>query len=373
MRINGKGIEHAGEEARHGHASQDHGAKSEQGRTARAAGLAKSKAGFKKRTKPSEDVNGAYMSLIQRFPLRPIRTDSELESACSMIDELTDRDDPSDAESDYLEVLGDLVRKYEDEHVAMPIVSDAEMLRSLMEENGSRQTDVARGTGMSKTVVSLVLNGKRRLTREHIEALSNSLGSILPLSLVQMSEASQAIGPIQSVIGRLAPSPTGGLHLGHARTFLIAWLAARQAGGRVILRIEDLDATRVRAEAVTIRSHRPEMARSRLGRRTGCRRAEWAIHSVRAQGSLRERARTSESDQPCVSLHMHARRYRTSRQCAARGRRGADVSGHVLEAKCGRCRISGRSPVRLAIPSREGHAWRGTTSFSAASSSTRRR
>jgi len=50
-------------------------------------------------------------------------------------------------------------------------------------------------------------------------------------------------------IGRLAPSPTGGLHLGHARTFLIAWLAARHAGGQVFLRIEDLDATRVRAEA----------------------------------------------------------------------------------------------------------------------------
>jgi glutamyl-tRNA synthetase len=48
-------------------------------------------------------------------------------------------------------------------------------------------------------------------------------------------------------VGRLAPSPTGGLHLGHARTFLIAWLAARRAGGRVILRIEDLDASRVRA------------------------------------------------------------------------------------------------------------------------------
>jgi glutamyl-tRNA synthetase len=57
--------------------------------------------------------------------------------------------------------------------------------------------------------------------------------------------------PAPIVIGRLAPSPTGGLHLGHARTFLIAWLAARQAGGRVILRIEDLDATRVRVEAVT--------------------------------------------------------------------------------------------------------------------------
>jgi glutamyl-tRNA synthetase len=50
-------------------------------------------------------------------------------------------------------------------------------------------------------------------------------------------------------VGRIAPSPTGGLHLGHARTFLIAWLAARSAGGRIILRIEDLDASRLRSEA----------------------------------------------------------------------------------------------------------------------------
>jgi glutamyl-tRNA synthetase len=53
------------------------------------------------------------------------------------------------------------------------------------------------------------------------------------------------------VVGRLAPSPTGGLHLGHARTFLIAWLAARHSGGRVVLRIEDLDSSRVRAEAMS--------------------------------------------------------------------------------------------------------------------------
>src|SRR3954453_8056832 len=50
--------------------------------------------------------------------------------------------------------------------------------------------------------------------------------------------------------GRLAPSPTGGLHLGHARTFLIAWLSARSRGGRMIYRVEDLDATRVRPRAV---------------------------------------------------------------------------------------------------------------------------
>lgn len=52
--------------------------------------------------------------------------------------------------------------------------------------------------------------------------------------------------PAPHVVGRLAPSPTGGLHLGHARTFLIAWWMARKAKGRMILRIEDLDAARVR-------------------------------------------------------------------------------------------------------------------------------
>jgi glutamyl-tRNA synthetase len=45
-------------------------------------------------------------------------------------------------------------------------------------------------------------------------------------------------------VGRLAPSPTGRLHVGHARTFLLAWWHARSRGGRVVLRIEDLDATR---------------------------------------------------------------------------------------------------------------------------------
>lgn len=39
----------------------------------------------------------------------------------------------------------------------------------------------------------------------------------------------------------MAPSPTGALHLGNVRTFMIAWLSARSRGGRVIMRMEDLD------------------------------------------------------------------------------------------------------------------------------------
>ena len=44
-----------------------------------------------------------------------------------------------------------------------------------------------------------------------------------------------------SYVGRLAPSPTGALHLGNVRTFMIAWLRARSLGGRIIMRMEDLD------------------------------------------------------------------------------------------------------------------------------------
>jgi glutamyl-tRNA synthetase len=49
--------------------------------------------------------------------------------------------------------------------------------------------------------------------------------------------------------GRFAPSPTGAMHLGNARTALLAWLAARSAGGGLVLRIEDLDQARVVAGA----------------------------------------------------------------------------------------------------------------------------
>lgn len=47
-------------------------------------------------------------------------------------------------------------------------------------------------------------------------------------------------------VTRFAPSPTGRLHKGHAFSALTAWRAARQAGGRFLLRIEDIDPTRCR-------------------------------------------------------------------------------------------------------------------------------
>ncbi|MBV9374004.1 MAG: tRNA glutamyl-Q(34) synthetase GluQRS, partial [Alphaproteobacteria bacterium] len=49
-------------------------------------------------------------------------------------------------------------------------------------------------------------------------------------------------------VTRFAPSPTGYLHLGHVRSALEGWRAARSDGGRFLLRIEDIDPTRCREE-----------------------------------------------------------------------------------------------------------------------------
>ena len=50
------------------------------------------------------------------------------------------------------------------------------------------------------------------------------------------------------ITGRFAPSPSGRMHLGNAFSCLLAWLSARSAGGRIILRHEDLDPARCRRE-----------------------------------------------------------------------------------------------------------------------------
>ena len=53
-----------------------------------------------------------------------------------------------------------------------------------------------------------------------------------------------------SIVSRFAPSPTGYLHVGGARTALFSWLYARKHGGTFILRIEDTDLERSTQESV---------------------------------------------------------------------------------------------------------------------------
>jgi HTH-type transcriptional regulator/antitoxin HigA len=113
-----------------------------------------------------------YLELVRAFPLRPIRSEAELDRATAIIHSLLDRDDLDPAEDDYLDVLGDLVERYEDVHYPIAPASDADMLRFLLDQKGVTQLVVANETGIANTTLSAVLNEKRSLTREHITKLA---------------------------------------------------------------------------------------------------------------------------------------------------------------------------------------------------------
>ncbi len=113
-----------------------------------------------------------YFELIQRFPLRPIRSDGELAEAIDLINSLIVRGDLDSGENDYLDVLADLVERYEAEEHPMPSVSDAEMLRHLIEARRVTQTEVASATGIANSTISEILAGKRRPTRHQVNVLA---------------------------------------------------------------------------------------------------------------------------------------------------------------------------------------------------------
>ncbi len=113
-----------------------------------------------------------YLGLIRRFPLRPLRSDEDLDRAINMMDELTDRLDLDQEEQDYLEVLSTLIESYEDEHVPIPTTTDSELLRYLIEAKGITQAQTAKDCGIVESTLSAVIAGRRNLNRDHIGRLS---------------------------------------------------------------------------------------------------------------------------------------------------------------------------------------------------------
>jgi HTH-type transcriptional regulator / antitoxin HigA len=112
------------------------------------------------------------MELVRLFPLRPIRTDTELDAAIAVVDSLIDQDELSAPEQDYLNVLGDLIEAYEEEAVPVRPVADADMLRFLIENKGDTQAAVAKRVGIPESTISEILTGKRKLNRKQIGRLS---------------------------------------------------------------------------------------------------------------------------------------------------------------------------------------------------------
>jgi HTH-type transcriptional regulator / antitoxin HigA len=129
-----------------------------------------------KKTSTSRAVYGKiedrYLDLVRRFPLRPLRSDADLDAAVAVIDALIDQPRLTTPEQDYLDVLSDLVEAYESERVPMRPVGDADLLRFLIEQKGVNQAAAAAGAGIAESTISEVLAGKRKLNRTQIAKLA---------------------------------------------------------------------------------------------------------------------------------------------------------------------------------------------------------
>jgi HTH-type transcriptional regulator/antitoxin HigA len=135
-------------------------------------GTAGDRGGRKPRSSPRAAAGAAYFELVRRFPLRPIESEAELERARSILNELLDREALDRDRADYLDVLGDLIGRYEEAHHPLPPISEVDMLRHLLDARELTRAEVARGAGISHSSLVSILAGRRRMSRDHIEALA---------------------------------------------------------------------------------------------------------------------------------------------------------------------------------------------------------
>ena len=119
----------------------------------------------------------SYLALFRTFPIRPLRSEKDLDEAIAAVSDLFCRREPLNPhEQDYLDVLGHEIERYEAEAYPIPRVSEAAMLRHLLEAQGASLSATAEATGIAISTLSAVLNGKRKLNVKHIRQLSAYFG-----------------------------------------------------------------------------------------------------------------------------------------------------------------------------------------------------
>jgi HTH-type transcriptional regulator / antitoxin HigA len=120
-----------------------------------------------------DSEQNVYFRLVRSLPLLPIESDEELDRAIAMINSLLDKPSLSPGEHGYLDVLSDLVEKYESTEHPIEPVSDGAMLRHLIEAKGITQTEFALASEIAAAAISDVLSGERQLARTEIARLAS--------------------------------------------------------------------------------------------------------------------------------------------------------------------------------------------------------
>ncbi len=116
-------------------------------------------------------VKDRYLELVQCVPLRPIRTESELDEAINMANYLIDRPQMNADEKDYLAVLGGLIEEYETEHIVFPRRPPSAILGHLIEAKGVTQAPGSPGLPDRRIDDLELLTGTRRWWQSHRQVL----------------------------------------------------------------------------------------------------------------------------------------------------------------------------------------------------------
>ena len=124
-----------------------------------------------------EDIEAALEALKdpERIPyeqvrkaLRPLHDENDLDAATEMLQSLTRESRLTAEEQDYLDVLSDIIERYEDEHHPIPDLPPREFLRESLASTGITQTELSRATGVSAAVISNILEIGRASCRERV-------------------------------------------------------------------------------------------------------------------------------------------------------------------------------------------------------------
>ncbi|KOP23820.1 transcriptional regulator [Hapalosiphon sp. MRB220] len=114
--------------------------------------------------------NLTYTELLTNFPPRTIKSEEDFQKTQACVDRLLDKGELTEAEEDYLDLLGVLISEYEQGQDLVPDIYGVELLKVLIEELNLKQKDLV-PIFKTESIVSDVLNGKRKLTVEHIQKL----------------------------------------------------------------------------------------------------------------------------------------------------------------------------------------------------------
>jgi HTH-type transcriptional regulator / antitoxin HigA len=113
-----------------------------------------------------------YLQLINTFPPRPINDEAQLLATQDQIDAIIDRQNITQDDKDYLEVLGTLVYDYEQKHEPMPVLEGIELLKALMGEDNLQPCDLI-SIFEDESTIALVLEKKQEMTVKQVQKLSN--------------------------------------------------------------------------------------------------------------------------------------------------------------------------------------------------------